>query len=141
MRFLPLKRNLKWYQFVAKITQKPLWRPIYRVLQFYWTHLFIYYIFMLFEKLLLLKFIFIYFDTLKDTKPLIFTSIRYDEHSRPSIYRDYFMESATYGILFTSCLYHKTNERGTSEWVYDSNNEWINPVQSTFHAIICLLYI
>jgi hypothetical protein len=27
------------------------------------------------------------------------------------IHRGYFMESATYGILFTSCLYHRTNER------------------------------
>jgi len=40
---------------------------------------------MLFEELLLLKFIFIYFDTLKDTKPLIFTPKRYDEHPHPSI--------------------------------------------------------
>jgi len=44
-------------------------------------HIYLYFIsFMLFEKLLLLKFIFIYFDTLKDTKPLIFTPQRYDEH-------------------------------------------------------------
>jgi len=39
---------------------------------------------MLFEELLLLKFIFIYFDTLKDTKPLIFTPKRH-EHPRPWI--------------------------------------------------------
>jgi hypothetical protein len=30
---------------------------------------------------------------------------------RPQIHRGYFMESATYGILFTSCLYRRTNER------------------------------
>jgi len=41
---------------------------------------------MLFEELLLLKFIFIYFDTLKDTKPLIFTlTEKIRRASRPSM--------------------------------------------------------
>jgi len=39
---------------------------------------------MLFGELLLLKFIFIYFDTLKDTKPLIFTPIK-DTTSIPAL--------------------------------------------------------
>ena len=43
---------------------------------------------------------------------------------------DYFIESAPYGFLFTSC---KTLSLKFC-------NEWIKSVQSTFYGVICLLY-
>ena len=58
-------------------------------------------------------------------------------------YIDYFIESALYGFLFTSC---KTLENeqvsAANEWVFQSlaTSEY-KSVQSTFYAVICLLYI
>jgi len=52
--------------------------PCIQGFQFYGTSLIT--LFMGSEELLLLKLIFIYFDTLKDTKSLIFTPKRYKEH-------------------------------------------------------------
>ena len=58
-----------------------------------------------------------------------------------NLYIVYVIESAAYGVLFTSCLCQKP-ERARYERVraFDTNNEWINPVQSTFYVVSCLLH-
>jgi len=68
------------------MTQKTFLMPYIQGFYSFIEHIYLYIIsFMLFEELLLLKYIVKYFDTLKDTKPLIFTPKRYDKHLHPSI--------------------------------------------------------
>ena len=41
----------------------------------------------------------------------------------------YVIESAAYGVLFTSCLYQKPEQaRYERERAFDTNNEWIKPL-------------
>jgi len=64
---------------------KPFWRPIYGVFTVISnTFIYILYLYAFWRIIVTKVYISIYFYTLKDTKPLIFTPKRYDEHPRPS---------------------------------------------------------
>ena len=56
----------------------------------------------------------------------------------------YVIESALYGVIFTSCLYQNPNERDTSEWgLLTQTTREYDPVQSNFsiYHVNCLLHI
>ena len=60
----------------------------------------------------------------------------------PLIHIVYVIESAAYGVIFTSCLCENPNERGTSEWgLFTQTTSEYNPVQSNFYDVSCLLHV
>ena len=54
-----------------------------------------------------------------------------------NVYIVYGIESAAYGVIFTSCLCQNPNERGL---LTQTTSEY-NPVQSNFYAVNCLLHV
>ena len=57
-----------------------------------------------------------------------------------------YIENTSWKVRRTAFYIHElfvlsTNERGTSEWVNNTNNECIKAVRRTFHDVFCLLHV